>query len=293
MYQSISHALGVSAAVDSLPSIHLHTSFGHRVMSSPVEKPTIQSQEPRPAPEEQEEILESEDLQGKQRTEDLVERQKAKIDAQKAEILRLRSSKRRRVRKYRASQRQMARRELHVRKVTGAHKEILERRDQHIKAMEDELTRAKDLLAARSAELDVAKSFLSTTDRMSEAEVLAIVRDLNKNIFKVAADLTEEWKKLEFPRFNNTPRAVIDSFSRSYSSALVNRVLNGEPMAVTLLIRSCLCAITTRIAFGWRRSKELGTLGSVYRSLSASGEPMLDITSEIQLTCARETGSLS
>ena len=281
MYQSISHALGVSAAVDSPPSIHLHTSFGHRVMSSPLEKPAIQSQEPRPAPEEQEEILESEDVQGKQRTEDLVERQKAKIDAQKAEILRLRSSKRRRARKYRASLKQMARRELHFGKVTGAHEEILEKRDQRINAMEDELTRAKDLLTARSAELVVVRSFLSTTDHTSEAEVLGIVRDLNKNMCQVATDLAKEWKKLKLPQSNNTPGAVIDSFYRSYSPTLVNQLLDGDSEAVALVIRSCLCALTTRIAFGWRRGKELGSLGSVYKSLSASGKSTSDITSEI------------
>ena len=44
------------------------------------------------------------------------------------------------------------------------------------------------LLATRSAEPSGAQAPLSTTDRLSEVEVLSIVHDLNENIFQVTVN---------------------------------------------------------------------------------------------------------
>jgi hypothetical protein len=69
-----------------------------------------------------------------------------------------------------------------------------------IQGLEERLKETEELLATRSAELSGAQTFLSTTDRLSEVEVLSIVRDLNENIFQVAVNLTEEWEKLDPPQ---------------------------------------------------------------------------------------------
>jgi hypothetical protein len=51
-----------------------------------------------------------------------------------------------------------------------------------------------ELSATRSAELSKAQMFLSATDRLSEMEVLSIVRALNEFFYQVAVNLTEEWE---------------------------------------------------------------------------------------------------
>ena len=231
-------------------------------------------------------MLEPEDINGPEKSmEDLVRGQKAKIDSQKAETLRLRSSKKRCVRRFRGANKQVAKMEHELEKVSRAHQESLEQRNKRVQAMEDELTRAKELLAARSTELSVAQSFLSTADRLSEAEVSNIVRNLNRNINQVAASLTEQWK-----RPGSSPsgkfiisKADIDDFSRSYGPVLVHQSLEGDPAAVNFLVRSCLCMIVAQITLSWRHDDgtELAKLGYVYKRLSASGRSTSPIVGEI------------
>jgi len=67
---------------------------------------------------------------------------------------------------------------------------------QRVWVVEERSRQTKELLVARSAELAEAQAFLSTTDNLSGEEA-GIVRDLNENMYQVAADLTEEWEKFE------------------------------------------------------------------------------------------------
>jgi len=55
-------------------------------------------------------------------------------------------------------------------------------------------------MAMRAAELAGAQAFLSTTGRLSDAEVLGIVRDVSENIYQTAVKLAEEWEILESSR---------------------------------------------------------------------------------------------
>ena len=215
---------------------------------------------------------------------DAEERQlKAKISAQKAEILKLRTWKEKYTKKYAGAKERTAKLEHQIRKASEAHQETLEKRDQQIRAVADRLTRAEELLALRSAELSVAQSFLSTTDSLSEAEVLGIVRDLNENIFQVAANLTEEWEKLgssRTGRFSVTEHDV-DALSLIYGPALIQSALKGDPTAVTFLVQSCLCHLATQIASSWRHDQKLTMLESVHKRLSASSEYTSHATSGI------------
>jgi len=138
-----------------------------------------------------------------------------------------------------------------------------------LRETEERLKRTEELLAARSAELMGTQSFLSTKDRLSEAEVLDIVRDLNQNIYQVADKLTEEWKKLE-PR--DTSQRDANSNSRAPVPALVRLVRNQDSGSLTFLLQSRLCYQAACVTSSWRRQRELATIESVYERLYASGE---------------------
>ena len=245
-------------------------------MHSPIEIPAGKSREPSPTLKEGR-VSESEDMKGKRRAiEDPLKLQRSKLDAQKAEILRLRSLRERYARKHRDGKEKIADLEHQIQEVSRANKEDLWKQDRYIKAMEDELKRTKELLEARMTELAKAQSFLSTTDRRSETEVLGIVHDLNENIFQVAATLTDEWENLELSpsRLPSSANDDVNALSKFYGPALVNLVLDRDPAAVTFLVQSCLCCIVHQITLSWRcdRGDELTVLGSVFQSLSTSGK---------------------
>jgi len=154
--------------------------------------------------------------------------------------------------------------------VRGRHQEDVQRQTQYIRAVEERLKRAEELLATRSAELSGVQAFLSTTDRLSEAEVLNIVRDLNENIYQVATTLSEEWEKLESPQA--TIRTDVDPAPRSRVPALVQLVHNRGPMGVTFLSQSRLCSQVASMTSSWDHDQELAILKSIYERLCASGE---------------------
>jgi len=136
--------------------------------------------------------------------------------------------------------------------------------------MQERLKRTEELLEARTAELSGAQTFLSTADRLSEMEVLSIVRDLNENLFQVAVTLTEEWEKLESSQANDS--IEVDLTSKSRDPALVQLARKRDPTGLTYLLQSFLCSQAVEMASSWVRGKEPGGLGSVYRHLSVAGE---------------------
>lgn len=223
-------------------------------------------------------IPELEEMKARQReTEDLVQSQRAEIDVQSAELIKLRDSREKYVKGYREARDRIVQLEGDVKEVTRIHKESWKEWEQHARALEAELTQTKALLAVRTAELSGAQSFLSMMDRISEAEVLGIVRDLNENIFQVAANLTEEWEKFRVSQASSRPRLTItdrdiESLSKSFGATLAHKVRNRRSAAVTILIQSYFCNTVTQLTSSWKHNKELGALRSVYQDLSAAGK---------------------
>ena len=176
-------------------------------------------------------------------------------------------------------------------------KDELARTKAELEKTKAELAEANDISTAKSTELAKAQSLSSPTDRISEAEVLEIVRDLNKNISQIAANLTEEWGKVPSLRSNKAPpnKKEFDALSQFYGPTLVRRVLDRDSSAVALLVRSTLCYIVTQITLSWRRDrdKQSWILGSIYRRLSASGKHTPHAAIEAILTNTRGTGNLS
>lgn len=258
----------------SIPSSRLNITFTDSFMLLPLEHLTMQSQEILPVQVE-EMPLESEEIRGRERSaEDLARTQRTKIESQKVDIFKLRRSKKRYERRYRGRMEQVAELEQELGKIFRAYMENLEKK-KRVQAMEDELARTKELLEARSTELSAAQSFLSTADRVFDADVVGMVHDLNKNVSRVAANLTQEWKKLGPSPYGRPfiPKENIDDYSQSYGPVLIHQSLQGDPDAVNLLVRSCFCLMVTQITSSWRQGHgaEFGTLGHVYRRLYASG----------------------
>ena len=222
----------------------------------------------RPPSRAEQSIQHSEEIKGRLRAG----KQRATIDAREKEINELKGWKERYMGKYTAAKALIARLQDRVEDMAKAHREALKKRDQRIRVVEEELARTKELLAARTTELTGAQTFLSTKDQISEAEVLGIVRDINENIFQVAAKLTEEWEKYRSDKSSKfkITKDDIDDLSRTYGPALIHHTLDRDPAAVTFLVQLCLCHLVTQTTSSWRRVDE-GDLPYVYQNLLASG----------------------
>lgn len=169
--------------------------------------------------------------------------------------------------------------EREIGRMRSLHREDVQKRIQHTKATEERLKQTEELLATRSAELTGAQAFLSTTDALSEAEVLGIVRDLNENIYQAAVKLTEEWEALESPE--GISSLDVDPVSQSHVPTLVQLVRNRNPMGLTFLLQSCLCSLVVDMTSSWGYHPELAALDSVYQRISASGKSHIVCTGRI------------
>ena len=138
------------------------------------------------------------------------------------------------------------------------------------RAMEEKLKKTEQLLEARTAELSVAQTFLSTADRLSEVEVLSIVRELNENIFQVAVSLAEGWEKLRSS--GATGRKNADPTSQPRPYVLLQLTRNQDSMGLTCLLQSYLCEQAVNMIPSWDYNQGFVVLRRVYEHLSASGE---------------------
>jgi hypothetical protein len=185
---------------------------------------------------------------------------------------------------YRIAKERVAELEVEIEGISKTNKETLEKQNQRIREMEDQLRQTNKLSTANSTKNPRAKSLSSPPNHISDTELLEIVRDLNENVFQVAATLAEEWEKLSSE--SRTDRFIIaggnvGTFSRSYVPTLVQQVLDRNPVAVTLLVQSCLCELVAQITSSWQHNQELKILRSVFRYLSASGKHALHMTGGI------------
>ena len=199
-----------------------------------------------------------------------VEDLKGQVESRGADVARLRRGEEELMKEYERREQQVAELKHEIGQMRSVHREDVQRRTQDTQATEERLRRTEELLATRSAELAGAQAFLSTTDQLSEAEVLGIVRDLNENIYQAAVKLTEEWETLESSQ--GISSTDIDPASQPHVPALVRLVRNQDPMGLTFLLQSCLCSQVVNMTSSWGYHRELAALDSVYQRLSASGK---------------------
>ena len=155
-------------------------------------------------------------------------------------------------------------------RIHGLYQEDAQKRINHLRNKEERLKQTEELLRVRSVELAGAQSFLSTVDRLSEAEVLNIVRDLNEEICQVAIGLTEEWEKFQSSQVIGL--VDTDLTSPAYAPVLVQLARNRNPVGLTFMIQSCLCSQAAKMTSRWAHYPPLATFRSVYQRLSDSGE---------------------
>ena len=142
--------------------------------------------------------------------------------------------------------------------------------NQQPQGVQERLEQTERLLEARSAELSGAQAFLSTADRLSEMEVLGIVRDLNENIYQVAVSLTEGWMKLESSK--PPGKIKLDLTSKPRPIVLVQLARNRDLTGLTFLLQLHLCHYAVSMTSTWVHNQEFALLKDVYQRLSASGE---------------------
>ena len=195
---------------------------------------------------------------------------KGRVESQEAEVAKLRGGEEELTKQCEHKGHKIAELEHEIGKMRSLHREDVQKRTQHLRAAEERLKRTEELLATRSAELAGAQAFLSTTDHLSEAEVLGIIRDLNENIYQAAVKLTEEWENLESPQ--GTSPTDVDPSSQPRVPILVRLVRNRDPMGLTFLLQSCLCSQVVDMTSSWGYNQELAAFDSVYQRLSASGK---------------------
>ena len=140
------------------------------------------------------------------------------------------------------------------------------------RAMEERLKKTEQLLEARTAELSVAQTFLSTADRLSEVEVLSIVRELNENIFQIAVSLAEGWEKLRSSGTTGRRVKNADPTSQSRPYVLLQLARNRDSTGLTCLLQSYLCEQAVNMIPSWDYNQDFVVLKRVYEHLSASGE---------------------
>ena len=146
---------------------------------------------------------------------------------------------------------------------------------EHVRArqaqgMQEQLKRIEELLTTKPAELFEERAFLSTADRLSEMEVLSIVRELNENIYQVAACLTEGWMEMESSK--PPDKAELDLTSQQRLPTLVQLARNRDLTGLTFLIQLHLCYYATKMTSSWAHDKDFVLIKDIYQRLSASGE---------------------
>ena len=155
-------------------------------------------------------------------------------------------------------------------KLHGSLKEAVEAQTRQAQSMQEWSKQTQELLDARTARLSGAQTSLSTTNRISEMEVLSIVQSLNENILQLAASLTDAWERLgPSPA---TGRIEVNLTSQPRHSVLVQLARKRDPTGLTFLLQSHLCYQAVEITSSWVHNREPGELGSVYQHISASGE---------------------
>ena len=215
-----------------------------------------------------------------------------RLERREAEMTRLRKEEEKLLARCKRRDDRITKAERETVQMRRSFQEDAQKRTKEIQALEERLKKTDELLASRSAELSETNTFLSTTDRLSEVEVLSIVRDLNEHIYQVAVGLTEGLEKLEPPRAT-TSRMDVDLTPRSHTSAVAQPARNRDLAGLTFQLQSYLCSQAARMTSGWGRHHQLAILEPIYQRLSTSGEYLSSTPGNISLTHHRGASNLS
>ena len=195
---------------------------------------------------------------------------KGLVEKQQAEISRLREAEEIMKGKLERRENKISKLDHDLQKMQSNWQEAEKVHARQTQGMQERLKRTEELLTSRSAELSGAQAFLCTTDRLSEMEVLGIVRELNENIYLVTASLTEGWVEMESSK--PPDKVELDLTSRQRPLVLVQLARNRDLTGLSFLIQLHLCHYATNMISSWAHNKDFVLIKDVYQRLSASGE---------------------
>ena len=199
-----------------------------------------------------------------------IEDLKGQVEKQKAEISRLREAEDKLKRKLERREKKISEMDHDLEKARNSWQEAEKVRVRQAQGMQEQLKRIEESLKKRPAELSGEQAFLPVSDRLSEMEVLGIVRELNENIYQVAAGLTEGWMKMESSK--PPDKVKLDLTSQGAPPVLVQLARNRDLTGLTFLIQLHLCYYATNMTSSWAHNKDFVLIKDLYQRLSASGE---------------------
>jgi hypothetical protein len=267
--RSASHTMSESSTVRDHPN-PTPTDSAPLPRENKVEPPAMPQDRHAPMPKPLREPEKGEERRGDSAMNEETQRLRREIDKYKGDIHRLERSEERLRAKCGRRDNRIEELEQKIAGMRSSWAETVEAEAGKARTMQKRLKQTEELLGTRTAELSGAQAFLSTADRLSEMEVLSIVRDLNENIFQVAVSLTEEWEKLEPSQA--TGQTNPDPTPQPRVIVLVRLARNRDLMGLTYLLQLHLCYQAMKMTSSWARNPDLGALKQVYQSLSASGE---------------------
>jgi len=127
------------------------------------------------------------------------------------------------------------------------------------------------LLKERAAELSAAQAFLTRVDTVSEAEVVAMIDNLNTLISSASGALQEAWDQRE-----PLPGTLVDypdsvQIRDNFGSLMFGQIKVGDPVAVNLAVQMSLGYFIRRITSGWGGGQMARTLSEMYDMISTKG----------------------
>ena len=192
------------------------------------------------------------------------------VEKQQAEISRLREAEEKLKRKLERRENKISELDRDLEKARSSWQEAEKVRVQQTQGMQEQLKRIEELLTTKPAELSGEQAFLPSADRLSEMEVLCIVRELNENIYQVAASLIEGWMKMKSSK--PPDRVELDLISKQSPPVLLQLTRNRDIAGLSFLIQMHLCFYAAKMTSRWAHNKDFVLIKDLYQRLSASGE---------------------
>ena len=161
----------------------------------------------------------------------------------------------------------------------AAMKKTVKEQEEVLLNMRQTISNKDSLLRTRSSELREAQAFLSTADRLSHAEVLAMVHALNAQMHQLAAQiadcakLSDSWAaKL---RCTAQREHVENIIGKGMAGLLWSMRGRADLICVQMALQASLCQGVASITYAWGlalRSRENDLLAQIYNAILASGE---------------------
>jgi hypothetical protein len=157
----------------------------------------------------------------------------------------------------------------------------LHRRQQDIQIIQDTTKRmeaqhglTRELLEARTLELKAAQSFLTTADKLSGADVSAMVGGLNGEIHQTAAFMAESFEFQELKAYARDDGTIGRTWTEEILGPTMLKLLSSvrhceDPQVVQIALQACMTNLAARVITTWHldSSKDQSLLVNIYSQM--------------------------